>query len=74
MTTINDLQDWTVTFPMQAGDAKRSFTVTIPAADSASAEKAAVGIALSINEATGHVWKVPGDWRVAVNLAEAVRG
>jgi hypothetical protein len=67
MTTIDDLRDWNVTFTMHAGARQRTFTMSVPAADTDGAEKAAFGLGYAINEGSGHVWKT-GD---TVSVEEA---
>ncbi|GIM88841.1 hypothetical protein [Paractinoplanes toevensis] len=68
MATLADLHEWRVTFTMGAGSARRAFVVQIPAVDEEHARKGAFGLALAINDAAGHVWKI-GDEAVIERVA-----
>lgn len=60
MTKLNtvELTEWRITFVMAAGKSRRTFEMTIPATDRDSAVYGAHQIAMGINDATGHVWKL----------------
>lgn len=60
MTFVEDLKDWQVTVTLTAGGQRRDFTLVVPAFDEKGAQKAALGIALAINEGSEHVWKTDG--------------
>jgi hypothetical protein len=57
-TTLDDLHDWNVTFTMSAGTQRRTFTMTIPAANEDGATSTAFDLAYAINEGSGFVWKI----------------
>jgi len=61
------LDEWRVTFVMAAGTSRRAFVMTIPATGEEGALDGAHQIALGINDASGHVWKLTNEF-----TAEAV--
>jgi hypothetical protein len=67
---LADLNDYTVTFTMRAGTERRAFTVVIPAVDQVYAIDGAYQIALGINDASGHIWKIPAEFGVAAAREE----
>jgi hypothetical protein len=58
------MEDYAVTFTMHAGYERRTFTLVIPAVDKVYAIDGAHQIAVAINEASGHVWKIPAEFGV----------
>jgi hypothetical protein len=67
MTTLSTvaLQEFRVTFTLAAGSARRAFVFTIPAVDEKSALAGAYQMALGINDASGHVWKLTDEDAIA---------
>lgn len=64
--SIAGLEDWKVTFVMAAGQWRRTFEMTIPAADEESALAGAHQIAIGINDSSGHVWKMTKEFTAEV--------
>lgn len=55
------LDEYRVTFTMAAGQARRTFIMTIPAASEEHALHGALGLAYAINVASGRIWKTAGE-------------